>query len=111
MHPTAQTTEPPPNPAPPQERAAPPYIAFLLNVARVLLRYGRHFDDTIPQKAAHRRFPTLAAGFGTTSAASSPVRGILRAMMLQRFLLARAPKTATSNPNAPPNPRRSKRWT
>ena len=41
MHQQAQTSEPTPNPAPKQERATPPCIAFLLKIAGILLRYGR----------------------------------------------------------------------
>ena len=93
MHRPEQTPEPTPNPVPSQERQTPPCIAFLLKLVGVLIRYGRHLDDTIPQQAADPRFPTLAAGFGTHDVRrilAHVHRGILRAMMLQRFLLARA---------------------
>jgi hypothetical protein len=107
MHQTAQISEPTPNPAPPKERATPPCIAFLLRVVRVLLSYGRQLDDTIPTKAAHPRFPTLAAGFGTHDVRrilAHVHRGILRAMMLQRFLLARAAQGRDIEPVQPPAP-------
>ena len=107
MHQTAQTSEPTPNPAPKQERATPPCIAFLLNVVRVLLRYGRDLENTIPEKADHPRFPTLAAGFGTHDVRrilAHVHRGILRAMMLQRFLLARAAQGCDIEPVQPPVP-------
>ena len=110
MHQTAQTSEPTPNPAPKQERATPPCIAFLLKIASVLLRYGRDLEQTIPTKTSHPRFPTLAAGFGTHDVRrilAHVHRGILRAMMLQRFLLARAAQgrdIETIEPPAPAEP-------
>ena len=107
MHQTAQTSEPTPNPAPKQERATPPCIAFLLNVVRVLLRYGRDLENTIPTKTDHPRFPTLAAGFGTHDLRrilAHIQRGILRAMMLERFLLARAAQGRDIEPVQPPAP-------
>ena len=107
MHQQAQTSEPPQNPAPPRERATPPCIAFLLNVVRVLLRYGRDLENTIPTKSDHPHFPTLAAGFGTHDVRrilAHVHRGILRAMMLQRFLLARAAQGRDIEPVQPPAP-------
>jgi hypothetical protein len=107
MHETAQTTEPTPNPAPPKEQATPPCIAFLLKIVRVLLSYGRQLDDTLTTKAEHPRFPTLAAGFGTHDVRrilAHVHRGILRAMMLQRFLLARAQDGRDIEPVQPSEP-------
>jgi hypothetical protein len=107
MHPTEPTTEPLRKPVPPKERAETPCIDFLLKIVRVLLRYGRQLDDTIPTKAAHPRFPTLAAGFGTHDVRrilAHVHRGILRAMMLQRFLLARAAQNRDIAPVQPPEP-------
>ena len=107
MHQTEPTTEPLPNPAPPKERAETPCIDFLLKIVRVLLRYGRQLDDTIPTKADHPRFPTLAAGFGTHDVRrilAHVHRGILRAMMLQRFLLARAQDGRDIEPVQPSEP-------
>jgi len=88
-------------------RETPPCIAFLLNVVRVLLNYGRQLDETLPAKAEHPRFPTLAAGFGTHDLrriAAHIHRGILRAMMLQKFLLARAAQNRDIEPVQPPEP-------
>jgi hypothetical protein len=85
----------------------PPCIDFLLHVVRVLLGYGRQVVDTIPAKAAHPRFPTLAAGFGTHDVRrilAHVHRGIVRAMMLQRFLLARAAQGRDIEPVRPPAP-------
>ena len=107
MHQQAQTSEPTPNPAPKQERATPPCIAFLLKIASVLLRYGRDLEQTIPTKTNHPRFPTLAAGFGTHDVRrilAHVHRGILRAMMLQRFLLARAAQCRDIETIEPPAP-------
>jgi len=101
MHPTAQTTEALKPPAPPKERATLPCIAFLLDVVRVLLGYGRKLDDTIPTQAGHPRFPILAAGFGTHDVGrilAHVQRGILRAMMLQKYLLARAAQNRDIEP-------------
>ena len=107
MHQTAQTFEPTPNPAPPKERAATPCIAFLLKIVRVLISYGRQLDETLPAKTTHPRFPTLAAGFGTHDVhriLAHVHRGILRAMMLQRYLLARAAQGRDIEPVQPPAP-------
>jgi hypothetical protein len=107
MHQPEQTTEPNPPPAPPRERETPPCIAFLLKIVRVLLRYGRQLDDALPAKAAHPHFPALAAGFGTDDVRrilGHVQRGILRAMMLERFLLARAAQNRDIAPTQPPAP-------
>ena len=85
----------------------PPCIAFLLKIASALLRYGRHLDAVLPTKADHPRFPTLAAGFGTHDLRrilAHVQRGILRAMMLQRFLLARAAQNRDIEPARPAEP-------
>lgn len=107
MHRKAPTSEPSPSPVPPKERAVPPYIAFLLRIVDSLLRYGRQLDDVLPTKADHPRFPTLAAGFGTHDMKrilAHVQRGILRAMMLQRFLLARADRNRDIEPTRPAEP-------
>ena len=106
--PHSARTEPP---APSQEdRAAtamPTCIAAILSVVRVLLGYGKHLDQTLPAQADHPRFPTLAAGFGTHDVRrilAHVQRGILRAMMLERFLLARADQGRDIEPTEPPVP-------
>jgi hypothetical protein len=102
--PHSARTEPP---APPQGRAGkavPPCIAAILNVVRVLLGYAKHLDRTLPDRAEHPRFPTLATGFGTHDMGrilDHVQRGILRAMMLQRFLLARAAQGRDIEPTEP----------
>ena len=105
--PHSARTEPP---APPQGRAGkavPPCIAAILSIVRVLLGYGKHLDQTLPDRADHPRFPTLAAGFGTYDMRrilGHVQRGILRAMMLQRFLLARAAQGRDIEPTPPAEP-------
>ena len=95
------------HPAPPQGRAGkavPPCIAAILSVVRVLLGYAKHLERTLPDRAEHPRFPTLAAGFGTHDMRrilDHVQRGILRAMMLQRFLLARAAQGRDIEPTEP----------
>jgi hypothetical protein len=111
MDQTAQhsaSTEPP---ASPQESRSstpmPTYIAAILSVVRVLLGYGKHLDQTLPDRAAHTGFPTLAAGFGTHDLRrilSHVQRGILRAMMLRQYLLARAAQGRDIEPAPPPAP-------
>ncbi len=107
MHQTAQTSETPPNPDPQQDRPALPCIAFLLNVVRTLLGYGRQLDENLPAQAEHPRFPVLAAAFGTHDVRrilAHIQRGILRAMMLERYLLARAAQGRDIEPEQPPSP-------
>ena len=97
-------------PAPSQgrkQKAVPTCIAALLSVVRVLLGYAKHLDQILPDRADHPHFPTLAAGFGTYDMRrilSHVQRGILRAMMLQRFLLARAAQNRDIEPTPPPGP-------
>ena len=102
MHPMAPTTE-----LPPKDRPVPPCIAALLHVVRKLLGYGRSLDDNIQRHAAHPRFPALAAGFGTHDIRRILLhiqRGILKAMMLERFLLARAAEDRDIDPEQQPSP-------
>ena len=106
--PHSASTEPP---APLQEdrpsTAMPTYIAAILSVVRVLLGYGKHLDEILPDRASHKHFPTLAAGFGTHDVRrilGHIQRGILRAMMLERFLLARAAQGRDIEPVERPAP-------
>ena len=76
-----------------QTPAIPSGIAAFLGMVRVLLGYGKHLDTILPERANHRHFPNLAIGFGTHDLRrilAHVQRGILRAMMLQKYLLARA---------------------
>lgn len=71
----------------------PPRIAFLLHVVRILLGYGRHLAATVEHRAAAPGFSIIAACFGTSSLShilARLQRGILRAVALERVLLARA---------------------
>jgi hypothetical protein len=85
----------------------PGRIAGFLQLVRVLLGYGRHLDKTLPEQAAHPRFPTLAAGFGTHDLrriAAHIQRGIMRLLMLERVLLARAKQGRDIEPTPLPEP-------
>ena len=105
MHPA----EPPTESADQEEKM--PCIAFLLHVVRTLLGYGKHLDETLPQKTDHHRFPTIAGAFGTYDLRlifGHIQRGILKAMMLERFLLARAAQGRDIEPTQPPAPAEAK---
>lgn len=90
----------------------PERIAGLLQIVRVLLCYGRHLADTVADRAAAPGFATIAACFGTAKLAVIVARlhrGILRAVALERVLLARAAagrdvefEAARTRPPAPP---------
>ncbi len=82
----------------------PERTAALFRVVRILLRYGRHLAETVKDRAVAPGFAHIAACFGT---ASLPVilahlhRGILRAVALERVLLARAASGRDLNFTAP----------
>jgi hypothetical protein len=86
----------PPDPTqdqPGKTTPVPEHIAFLLHAVGILLGYGRHLLATVRHRAAAPTFPTIAACFGTANLSTIQAhlnRGILRAIALQRFLLARA---------------------
>ena len=92
--PTAPGPASPPDP--PQDQpgtTVPGNIDVLLHVVGILLGYGRHLLDTVRRRAAAPTFPTIAACFGTANLSTILAhlnRGILRAMALERVLLARA---------------------
>jgi hypothetical protein len=103
MEHTAPTTSRPASPDPAQDRSGctvpaatiPERLAALLHVVRVLLGHGRRLAKTTPDHAASGKFAILAAVCGTYSLPSILARvqrGILRAMALERYLLARAQK-------------------
>jgi hypothetical protein len=74
-------------------RSIPAGIAALLHTVRILLGYGRHLAATAPDRAASTDFNAVAACFGTGrlyAILAHVQRGILRAMALERVLLARA---------------------
>ncbi len=86
----------PPPPDPPQIRPGKPIpqnIARMLILVRVLIGYGRHLAETLEHRAAARGFSSVAQFFGTarvTTIHARLARGLLRAMALERVLLARA---------------------
>jgi hypothetical protein len=86
----------PPDPTqdqPGKTTPVPEHIAFILHAVSILLGYGRHLLATVRHRAAAPTFPTIAACFGTANLSTIQAhlnRGILRAIALQRFLLARA---------------------
>ena len=103
MEHTAPTTTQAAPPDPTQDRpirivpaaTIPERLAALLHVVRVLLGHGRRLAETVPGRAANVEFATLAAVCGTYNLPSILARlqrGILRAMALERYLLARAQK-------------------
>ncbi len=88
----------PATPDPTQDRAGrtiPERLAGLLHVVRVLLGHGRRLVETVPERAANVEFAALAGVWGTYTMPTILIRlqrGILRAMALERYLLARAAK-------------------
>jgi hypothetical protein len=108
MEPGAPDTTQPTPPDPPQGQpgnTVPPNIALFLHALSVMLGYGRHLLDTIHQRAAAPTFTIIAAAFGTANLATIQAhmnRGILRAIALQRVLLARA----ETGRDIEPSPRR-----
>jgi len=98
MEQTAPTMTRPATPDPAQDRAGrtiPARLAALLHVVRVLLGHGRRLVETVPERAAKVEFAALAAVCGTYTLPTILARlqrGILRAMALERYLLARAAK-------------------
>ena len=104
---SARTERPAPSQGDRPGTVLPSCIAAILDVVRVLLRYGRHLDATLPNRGDHADFPALAAGFGTYDLRrilAHVQRGILRAMMLQRYLLIRAEQGRDIVPIAPEMP-------
>ena len=86
----------PTQPGPKQDRPGKPVpegIAAVLVIVRILLEYGRHLMETLEHRAAARSFSVIAQYFGTARVPSILARlsrGILRAVALERVLLARA---------------------
>ena len=85
-----------PQPAPPQDRPSTPTparIAEILGVVSILATYGRHLALTLEQRAVARGFATIARFFGTVAfetILAHIYRGLMRAIALERMLLARA---------------------
>jgi hypothetical protein len=94
----------------------PAGIAALLHTVRILLGFGRHLAETATQRSASTDFNAIAACFGTGKLCTILAhlqRGILRAIALERVLLARAARgrdvsfvvpreRATAPPASPP---------
>jgi len=71
----------------------PSRLASLLHVVQSLLEYGRHLADTLSLRATHPSFTSIAVCFGTANVSvilAQVQRGILRAIALERVLIARA---------------------
>jgi len=110
--PHSERTEPP---ASSQEARSslpmPACIAAILGVVRVLLGYGKHLDAVLPERTDHAGFPAIAIGFGTHDVRrilAHVQRGILRAMMLQQYLRARAAQGRDIEPTERPAPAEAK---
>ncbi len=91
--PTAGLPSPPRSPRDRPGKPVPPNIADLLAILHVLIGYGLHLAQTLEHRAVARGFATIAQFFGT--ARVPPIRtrlarGLLRAIALERVLLARA---------------------
>jgi hypothetical protein len=110
MDQTVPPSRPTEQPAPPQSQAGaamPECITFLLRMVRTLLAYGRKLDQILPAAANDARFPHLAAGFGTFDVRRilfHVQRGLLKAMMLEKFLLARGAQGRDILPKPPAAP-------
>src|SRR5579862_6047902 len=96
MEPSATDTPAAFPPDPPRDDSAtslPGNVTVFLHAVRILLTYGRHLIDTVRQRAAAPNFNAIAACFGTDNLSTILAhlnRGILRAVALERVLLARA---------------------
>ena len=74
-------------------RTVPARIAALLHTVRILLGFGRHLVETATQRSDSTDFNAIAVCFGTGrlyAIMAHLQRGILRAVALERVLLARA---------------------
>ena len=90
---TPRPTDPADPPADCTGQAMPARIAALLHAVRILLGYGRHLANTAQHRATRPGFSAIAVCFGTGRVSrilAHLQRGILRAVALERVLLARA---------------------
>ena len=93
----------PPGP-PPDHIGEPVNIAGVLVIVRILIAYGRHIADTLEHRAAQRSFAVIAQFFGTTrlpDIIARLARGIMRAVALERMLMARAARGREIVPSEP----------
>lgn len=77
----------------PQTRPMLGRIGAVLKIVQRLIAYGQHFNANAPARAGNPQFASVNAIFGTYDLATMMFRvkrGTLRAMALQRYLLARA---------------------
>ena len=85
-----------PRSAPAKDRPArpvPPRIAEILGIVTILAGYGRHLAATLEHRAVARGFATIAQYFGTVTLDTIQahiLRGLMRAIALERLLLLRA---------------------
>jgi len=113
--PEPPVASPPDSPQDDSATTLPNNLAVLLHAVGILLGYGRHLIDTVRYRATAPNFSAIAANFGTANLSTIIAhlnRGILRAVALERVLLARAatgqdidivePRTPT--PEAQPTP-------
>jgi hypothetical protein len=71
----------------------PARIAEILAIVSILASYGRHLAQTLEQRAVTRGFATIARFFGTVAfdtILAHILRGLMRAIALERILLHRA---------------------
>ena len=80
-------------PTPTKPRPIPGRIGAVLKIVAALIAHARHFAATAATRAAAPEFAIAAAVFGTYNLPTilhRMQRGMLRALALQRYLLARA---------------------
>ncbi len=88
----------PPTPTPTKPRPIPGRIGAVLTLLATLITHARHFAATATARAATPEFATAAAVFGTDhvpTILSRMQRGLLRALALHEYLLARAARGRT----------------
>ena len=98
---TKEAAQPDPEPT----RRMPGRIAYVLQVARTLLDYARHFTATAAERVAAPEFASAAVFFGTYDL---PVillrmrRAMVRALALERYLIKRAARGSNLRFRWPP---------
>ncbi len=81
-------------------------IGAVLRVVRTMIAYGRYFTAAAPNRVVEPQFAPIAAVFGTYDLPTilfRVKRGILRALALQRYLLARSARGRNLNFVRPPD--------
>jgi hypothetical protein len=103
----APSTPTPTGPTKDRPGIIPTRLAGVLHIVRTLLIHGRRLAETAADRAHDPNFSTIAAVFGTYNLAFIVLRiqrGILRAIALERYLLARAIKGRDLSFVPPRNP-------